>query len=239
MHPIQRLVPGLLGLALAVPLSAAAVAHEPDASAPQHQHKGLLGWKHCVECQRARAMSRDGVNVPPPPSALPAGATIEHVGHDAHDGHFHAEGVIIEEGPIVLEGAYPPGRAAVGGDAGYYAAAPVGRAAVGGGDPAPVGVARASEGNFTPVGAGNVASNVLRDPSVTPTSLPPAQTAVGGSVGARPRVISHLLGLPDLRRLRRDRASYLAREGHAAISYGEGINPVTELPASAVYGKDR
>lgn len=235
MHPIQRLVPGLLGLALAVPLSAAAVAHEPDAPASQHQHKGLMGWKHCVDCQRARALSRDGVNVPPPPSAVPQGAVIEHVGHDGHDGHFHAEGVIIEEGPIVLEGAYPPGQAVVGGEP-TYAAAPAGRAVVGGADPTPVGVSRAAAGNFTPVG--NVASNALRDPSITPTSIPPAQTAIGGSVGSRPRIISHLLGLPDLRRLRRERQAYQSREGHASISYGDGINPVTDLPASMVYGDE-
>jgi len=237
MHPIQRLVPGLLGLALAVPLSAAAVAHEPAAPASQHDHKGLMGWRHCTECQRARALARDGVNVPPPPTALPPGAVVEHVGHDGHDGHFHAEGVVIQEGPIVLEGAYPPGQAVVGGDP-SFASMPAGRAVVGGGaDPAPVGVSRAAEGNFTPVG--NVASNAPRDPSVTPTSIPPAQTAVGGSVGARPRIIAHLLGLPDLRRLRRDRQAYLSREGHASISYGDGINPVTELPASMVYGDNR
>jgi len=245
MLPYRGLIPGLLGLALAVSSSAGAVAHEPEseskapAPAANHQHKGLMGWKHCVECQRARAMARDGVNVPPPPTALPPGATVQHIGHGAHDGHIHAEGVIIEEGPIVLEEgyAYPPGQAVVGGGP-NLASMPAGRALVGGPEPAPVGVSRASEGNFTPVG-NMAAAGALRDPSVTPTSIPPAQTAVGGTTGARPRIISHLFGLPDLRRLRKDRQAYELREGHASIPYGDPSAPVNELPASMVYGKDR
>lgn len=247
MHRFRGLIPGLLGLALASPLSVEAVAHEPDAPASGHQHKGLMGWKSCVDCQRARAKARDGVDVPPPPSALPPGAAAQHqhVGHDARGGHyhadgqFHADGEVIHEGPIVLEQghAYPPGQAVVGGGA-NLAEMPAGRAVVGGPEPAPVGVSRATQGNFAP--AANVAANgPLRDPSVTPTSIPPAQTAIGGTVGARPRIISHLLGLPDLRRLRRDRQAYLAREGHASIPYGDPLDPVTELPASMVYGKDR
>lgn len=257
MHPYRGLIPGLLGLALAVSSSAGAVAHEPGAPASSHDHKGLMGWKSCVECQRARALSRDGVNVPPPPSTLPPGAsvqhlppgaavqhlppgaTIQHIGHDAHDGHVHAGEVIIEEGAIVLEEGQvlPPGRAVVGGGQ-NFAATPPGRAVVGGPEPAPVGVSRASEGNFTPVG--NVAaSGPLRDSSITPTSIPPAQTAIGGATSSRPRVISHLLGLPDLRRLRKDRQAYLAREGHASIPYGDQSAPVTDLPASMVYDKGR
>jgi len=239
MHPFRGLIPGLLGLALAAPLSVEAVAHEPVAPASNHQHKGLMGWKSCVECQRARAMARDGVNVPPPPSAIPPGATVHHVGHGAHDGHFHAEGEVIIEGPIVLDDAHAhaPGRAVVGGGP-NVASTPIGHAVVGGPEPAPVGVSRASQGNFTPVG--NVAAaGALRDPSVTPTSIPPAQTAIGGTTGARPRIISHLLGLPDLRRMRRDRQAYLLREGHASIPYGDAADPVTELPASMVYGEGR
>lgn len=250
MHPYRGLIPGLLGLALAVSSSAGAVAHEPEAPAPasNHDHKGLMGWKHCVECQRARALSRDGINVPPPPSALPPGATvqnlppgatIQHIGHDAHDGHVHSGEIIIEEGAIVLEEGQvlPPGRAVVGGGP-NLASMPPGRASVGGPEPAPVGVSRASEGNFTPVG-NMAAAGPLRDSSFTPTSIPPAQTAVGGATSSRPRVISHLLGLPDLRRLRKDRQAYLAREGHASIPYGDPSAPVTELPASMVYDEGR
>jgi hypothetical protein len=71
-----------------------------------------------------------------------------------------------------------------------------------------------------------------------PTSMIPPQTALGGPTGARPRIISHLLGLPDLRRLRRESDSYKSREPHASISYQENAAPVSELPASMVYGKD-
>ena len=37
-----------------------------------HHHKGLFGWRHCVECQRAWVKKHDGVDVPPPPSGSPA-----------------------------------------------------------------------------------------------------------------------------------------------------------------------
>lgn len=257
MHSLQRLIPGLLGLALAVSPSTGAVAHEPEAPAPHshHDHKGLLGRKNCVECQRARAFTRDGVNVPPPPSAVPQGAVvphgaavqyapdvaIQHIGHDAHDGHIHAEGgIIIEEGtPIVLEDghAHPPGRAVVGGGSTDLASMPPGRAVSGGPEPAPVGVSSVAGDNSAP--SGNVAAAPRRDSSFTPTSIPPAQTAIGGATSSRPRIISHLLGLPDLRRLRKDRQAYLAREGHASIPYGDQSAPVTDLPASMVYGDDR
>ncbi len=289
MHFPKRFIPGLLGLALAAPLTAEAVAqghggnpqaapigldhvepgdYQPTAApvaASAHDHKGLLGWRHCAECQRARAKARDGVDVPPPPSALRPGQG-QLPGHAAHHGHAHAaghdhtasntgcaacaaaavvQGSVVDgtivEGSIVVTDAYPPGQAVAGGETNLAASMPPGRA-VAGSDPAPVGVSRASQGNFTPFNnsmAATDARSALRDPSVMPTSLPPAQTAIGGATGARPRVISHLLGLPDLRRLNRERNAYKNREGHAAISYGDAAGPVTELPASMVFGKDR
>ena len=103
---------GLLATALAVPLSVPAVAQQtddytppapitldhaslearpgakagvssaPSAAAAKHHHKGFLGWRHCTECQRARAKAESGIDVPPPPSYVPQGPII-HQGHSA------------------------------------------------------------------------------------------------------------------------------------------------------------
>ncbi|WP_156512616.1 hypothetical protein [Planctomyces sp. SH-PL62] len=73
-----------------------------------------------------------------------------------------------------------------------------------------------------------------------PSSMIPPQTAIGGTTARSPRIITHMLDLPDLTRIgraareRRDRAD---RSSHASISYQEGVGPVTELPASVVFGK--
>lgn len=271
MRSSSRLVPALLGLALASSSSVAVgqqtyapapiglehgqapVAHAPRAAASKHTHKGLLGTRSCTECQRERAKARDGVDVPPPPSAMPAGVH----GH----GHSHAQvapgstgcisceadaaamgGTIVPGSIKVTDSqAMPPGRAVVGGEA-LAAEFPTGRAVVGGAGPAPVGVARASQGNFTPAVGALAAQPANRDPSVVPSSMiPPAQTAIGGDTGTpRPRIITHLLDLPDLSgigrslRGRDDRAS---RSAHAAISYEGAGGPVTDLPASMVFGK--
>ncbi len=283
-----RLVPGLLGLAMAAPLAAEAVGQDlggpqappivlehgtapaqpafaaRPAAAAKHEHKGLLGRRSCTECQRAKALARDGISVPPPPSALPPGAVPAGAGHQ--HGHAHvaaaapgstgcasceadaaAMGGTIVPGSIVVSDSridpQAPGRAVVGGEGEALAAEfPAGRAVSGGAAPEPVGVARASQGNFTPV-AGAMAAGPQagpRDPSVTPTSMIPAQTAIGGTTARSPRILTHLLDLPDLTRIgrdaraRRDRAD---RSSHASISYQDGVGPVTELPASVVFGK--
>ena len=49
-------------------------ANQPAAAqAAGHHHKGLFGYRHCVECQRAYAKAHDGVDVPPPPVDPAAG----------------------------------------------------------------------------------------------------------------------------------------------------------------------
>lgn len=286
MRSPLRLVTGLLGLALAAPLVGASAqesrpAHagqsdpiyleqgrasaQPGVSstAPRHEHKGLLGRRNCNECQRQRAMERDGINVPPPP-AMPAAIAAHQRGH----AHAHATaapagaagttgcvaceadaaamgGTIVPGSIVVTDSAsMPPGRAVVGGTE-VAADFPAGRAVVGGPEPSPVGVARASQGNFTPVAAAVAAGGTqgpLRDPSVMPSSMiPPAQTAIGADTGTpRPRIIKHMLDLPDLggigRSVRANR-SRASREAHAAISYDAPNGKVDELPASMVYGK--
>jgi len=229
------------------------VAPAPVAAAPaaKHSHKGLMGWRHCVECQRARARAESGIDVPPPPSAGPRAAmtsqgAIIHQGHAQHDhaqaigstGCAACEAGAVVVGPVTVTESYPSGHAVANGVM-TASDIPAGHAVVGGVDPAPVGVSRASQGNFTPINAMAATGPPPgpRDPSVMPTSMIPPQTALGGPTGGRPRIISHLLGLPDLRRLRRDSDAQKGREAHASISYQENSGPVSELPASMVYGK--
>lgn len=221
------------------------------ASTAGHNHKGLMGWRHCVECQRARAKAESGVNVPPPPSYIPQGRVV-HQGHGHGHGHDHAPAQVVgstgcaacEAGAVVVgpvtiteTDAFPAGYAVSNG-AMTASNMPAGHAVVGS-EPAPVGVSRSSQGNYTPfnaVAAGGPRQSP-RDPSVLQTSTIPPQTAIGGHEAGRPRIIAHLLDLPDLRRLRRDRQAYKSREQHASISYDESTGPVTDLPASVVYGK--
>ena len=95
MRFLARLGLGLCGLALVT--SAVVKADDPaappsNAVVPQaaqvagHHHKGLFGWRHCVECQRAYAKKRDGVDVPPPPSTAAAAAMAGTIVHDHNHG---------------------------------------------------------------------------------------------------------------------------------------------------------
>jgi hypothetical protein len=74
------------------------------------------------------------------------------------------------------------------------------------------------------------------DPAVVPTNLLPAQSAIASAPSSRPHIISHLLGLPLLGTHRREREEK-ERDKHASIAYGQTGTPVTDLPASVVYGK--
>ena len=82
MSFLARFGLGLCGLSLVAAPAVRAQApaspypsNPPTAAQPAgHHHKGLFGYRHCVECQRAYVKAHDGVNVPPPPSALPPGA---------------------------------------------------------------------------------------------------------------------------------------------------------------------
>ncbi|MGZ3432630.1 MAG: hypothetical protein ACXWN0_13230, partial [Isosphaeraceae bacterium] len=95
MRFLARLGLGLWGLALVT--SAVVKADDPaappsDAAVPQaaqvagHNHKGLFGWRHCVECQREYAKKRHGVDVPVPPSTAAAAAMAGTTVHDHNHG---------------------------------------------------------------------------------------------------------------------------------------------------------
>lgn len=253
-----RLLLGMFGLAVAVPSLAVAapfgddagaqavVAGQPEAQAQPapHHHHGLFGRRHCVECQRAYVKARDGVDVPAPPP-IEAGAMVH--GHSMAQASScpTCQGNAVTAGPVMMADAHAPGYAVVGGAESMASAGAPGYAVVNetplGGDPAPIGVSRsalATQGDPRMAAMGpRPGARGSYDPSVTPTSIPPAQVAMQGPGHDRPHIIGHLLGLPKFGQIRRDREQK-ERDKHAAIAYGDQAAKVTELPASMVYGKD-
>jgi hypothetical protein len=216
---------GAMPSAMAAP---APVQAEP-APAPAHHHHGLLGRRHCVECQRAYYKKHDGVDIPAPPG-YPGGAPM------AAGGTVVSGPVVISEHVVGPVDPNAPGYAVVGGPEG----AP-GYAVVNGGangvDPTPIGVARGGQGAMADPrmaaamphpGAGSY------DPAVMPTSVPRPPTPMSGPGHNRPHIISHTLGLPILGKHHEQRVEK-RREQHAAIAYGDPDKKVTELPASVVY----
>jgi hypothetical protein len=139
-----------------------------------------------------------------------------------------APGYAVAGGNVAMAGA--PGYAVAGGAA--FGAGP---------EPSPIGVARSTLPQW---GGPNMAAAGARagaggfDPAVTPSSIPPAQTALANPHHARPHVIRHVLNLPNWGEHRREREDR-AREKHAAIAYGQPNAPVSELPASMVYGNGK
>jgi hypothetical protein len=250
----SRLLLGMFGLAVAGQSLAvaapfgdegapAAVAGQPDAQAQPHHHHGLLGRRHCVECQRAYVKAHDGIDVPAPPP-LEAGAMVHSHAMMAPGGSCPTcQGNAVASGPMLTADAHAPGYAVVGGGEMVASAGAPGYAVVNdapiGQDPAPIGVSRSAQGGY---GDPRMAAMGARpsgsyDPSVMPTSIPPAQQAIEGPGHNRPHIISHLLGLPKLGTIRRAREDK-EREKHASIAYGEQNTKVTELSTEMVYGKN-
>ena len=223
--PVGPATGAAMAPAMAAPPAAPAAAQAP------HHHHGLLGRRHCVECQRAHVKAVDGVDIPPPP------------GYPGAPGM--AVGGPVVSGPVVVrEYYYPggdpnaPGYAVVGGPE----AAP-GMVMVNGGmpgaDPTPIGMARG--GQNAPVDP-RMAVAMQRpgggsyDPAVMPTSVPPPPAPMSGPGHNRPHVISHLLGLPIVGKHHEERVEK-RRERHSAEAYGDSNEKVTELPASVVYSR--
>jgi hypothetical protein len=199
----------------------------PASAAAPHQHKGLFARRHCVECQRAYVKAHDGVVVPPPP------------GYPGAPG-MPVQGGMVVNGPGVVWDPHAPGYAVVG--PGVVEEAP-GYAVAGGGmpgaEPTPIGMARATQNPWADPRMAAVAPRPGAgpyDPSVVPSSLPPAQVAMSGPGHDRPHVVSHILGIPKLGRHWQERQDR-RREQHASIAYGEKDQKVGELPASMVYGR--
>jgi hypothetical protein len=247
MRVQSRLVLGLYGLALAFPAWVVAAPPDDNEAAaasvvPPHRHKGLFGWRHCVECQRAYVKSHDGIDIPPPPALGPQAGMHGQVVALQPGNCTVCEGMPVGPGMVVSGDPHAPGYAMVGGpgmmqDAPGYAV--VGEAAPGAG-PSPIGVSRGQQvawANGAMAARGMQGGAGPYDPAVVPTSIPPAQVALEGPGHDRPHIISHLFGLPIVGHHRREREEK-AREKHASIAYDQPNRQVTELPASLVYGKN-
>jgi hypothetical protein len=263
MRFLARLGLGLCGLAIVVsPVVRAddSVAPVLDPSVPQqagptaqpgqaagHHHKGIFSWRHCTECQRAMAKKRDGVDVPPPPSMIPTGALPGQLVHNHGDaaGCAACQAGTVVTGPVTVVESYPAGHSVVGGPALAGNSAP-GYAVVGGSmgpvmagaDPAPVGVSSAGQPRWNAPRMAQAGPRAgAYDPSVMPSSMIPAQTALSGPTAGRPHIISHLFGFGGISRHNREVREDKAREAHASISYSKPNEQVNEVPASLVYGK--
>jgi hypothetical protein len=257
MRFLARFSAGLCGLALVT--SAAVKADDPapppsDAAVPQaaqaagHNHKGLFGWRHCVECQRAYAKKHYGVDVPPPPSSPAAAALAGPIVHDHNHGVPCAacQAATVVSGPVSVVESYPPGHAVVGGPV-LAGNLPPGYAVVGGDgpvpagvDPAPVGVSRAVQSQWNNPRLASMpprAGAAPYDPSVQPSSMIPPQTALDTQTSTRPHILSHLFGFGGIRQHIREEREDKERSVHASIAYDTSTQPVNEVPAAAVYGK--
>ena len=179
----------------------------------------------CSACQAGTVVSGPATVV----ESSPPGHAV--AGGQALAGNY-PPGYAVSGGQV-LAGNYPPGPAVSGGNFGP------GVASV---EPTPVGVSRSSQ---TPLKNPHMAATGPRapagpyDPSVQPSSMIPAQTALDRETTARPHILSHLLGFDGITRYFRESRDDKFRDAHAAISYDSASQPVTEVPATAVYGKGR
>ncbi len=220
-----RMSLALFGLALAVPTAAMAQGPaRPGASGGPHKHtKGLFGNKRsCNECQ-VKELAAKGVHVPPPPSPIPDGAIV------SVEECTTCQSAPIVSGPMIVQGGNAPGHAVVGGAASGYAV-------VGGeapsAEPTPIGEFNPRLASSVPPAAAGRPGTM--DRSLTPTGMAP--NPIRPKTHNDPRVISHLLGLSDLRPRRRAARQAQEREEHAKITYGPTNGRVNEVPASVIYG---
>lgn len=227
--PLAPAAPDAL-VAPAAPVASASSAAAVVAVA-KHTHKGLFGWRHCTECQRARIKSRDGVDIPAPPSldpgVVPGGMAAAH----------GAPCPTCQGGRIMAPGdPHAPGIAAVGGDPSAPGIAVVNEMMSA--EPTPVGMATARPHGFSGINVAGTAgprpAMGAYDPLVAPAGIPPAQDVVTAPGHDHPHIIGHLFGIPNFGMMRRAQEDK-ERARHAAISYGQSNKPVTELPASVVY----
>src|SRR5262249_15188799 len=183
---------------------------------------------------RAYYKAHDGVDIPAPPPIEGMQGQLVSNGANCPT----CQGNAVVSGPMMSHDPHAPGYAVVGGEAPGYAV--IGEAMVGS-EPVPVGVARRrNHGALDPRMAATAArpGSGPVDPSVVPTNLPPGQVALAAPASNRPHIISHLFGLPNFGQHHRDRVDR-ERQKHASIAYGQLDHPVTEIPASLVYGKDK
>jgi hypothetical protein len=202
----------MLGLALAA-LPAAALADTcPECQARQYNKKHTFGSiKICARCAQAQMAANGGVLPPPGPPMMVTSAP----GMSARQACVACQnaGSVMAPGYAVAEG-------------GQFASM----------DPAPIGVVQT---NYQHPASGSAAlppGRAVVGPASNPVASFGSPNMVAPPEPDRPRLLPHLI--PWSRRPGRSESRReQARSAHAAIPYGTCAQPVTELPASAVFGR--
>jgi len=267
MRGLGRIGAALAGLALASPAFSLSMAGPPDLLSPTDSGtaataptavKGVsrvaLGAKAaparpkgkakaerlCSVCQYEKTRAETGLNIPPPES-LPPGTPV--AGSECTK--CGAATAVVMSGPMTPARAMPagdrtasaPGRASAGGPGDARSAS--GYAVVN--EPTPISATQPRMASAGGMGAGPMGAPMgmsrpgARDSAVMPTSA--ASDPVSPKAHKRPHILGHLFGVSELRNDMADALGRRGRDGHAAIPYGPSTQPVTDLPASAVYGR--
>lgn len=216
----------VLGLAIAVPCVAEA-GPCPTCDAINQGNRGLLGRpsksRHlCPKCQLDAALRESGSN----PVVI----------HNAAGPDMLPPGVSGMNGMQGMPGACAACEAsAPSGEPAGYAALGTGGTIIST-EPTPIGLMRAG---FQPQ-AGPVPATAASPMGMAghPTLIPAAPTGWQPRRSHRTSVIAHLFGLDGFGQWRADRAEARASQ-HARLPLGStpGTGPVTDVPASAVYGR--
>ena len=183
-----RMSLALFGLALAVPTAATAQGPaQPGASGGPHRHtKGLFGNKRsCTECQ-VKELAAKGIHVPPPPPPIPDGAIVS-------EGECTAcQSAPMVSGPMTSRVAMRPAMRSSAGRpramrwSGERSLRPSRRRSAWS-----IRASLRASRRPPPAVPGTM------DRSLTPTSMAP--NPIRPKTHNDPRVLSHLLGLSDLR----------------------------------------
>ncbi|WZO99774.1 hypothetical protein EP7_001387 [Isosphaeraceae bacterium EP7] len=212
-----------------------------------HAHKHERGMfrkaRPCIECQRAKLASQ-GIFVPPPPDALPARIPAGSVCTSCQQAAAAGGEVVTMVGMPIESSDEAAGHAVVG-DLGH--GQPTGNMGIAGAEPVPVGVVQTNYNagapapysvadRIDPLARGHAGMTRPQGPVPMNGPIPPAPTPASSGANARPRVLAHLFGFEGIGRAGREAREQKAREQHAKISYGNAGGPISELPASMVYG---
>lgn len=207
MRRLDSLRLAVIGLALAAPAVAWA---GPPAEIVNSTAKHRRGRHLCPDCQLKEQMRKDGLTVPPPTTV----AGMPMASNDLANCTACQAG-----GTVVMAPGTSSGYAAVGG---MVTA-----------EPTPVGVVQT---NYRATPTGGAPGYASVGGMNHAAAVPPAGIPVGDPPRGRAHVLAHLFGLPtrgDWTQESRARK----RAAHAAIRYDDGVQKVTDLPASMVFGR--
>jgi hypothetical protein len=217
VYPAQ---PGLDGQILMAP---------PASAAAPHKHKGKT---LCARC----AAAQDPRNMPP--------VRVISCAHSRNGACPTCQALLAMPGQVVMMGSptppQAPGRAVV--SSGGPPPAVAGRMPAGpsdgpASDPAPIGVVRAGYANGPPTANSGAAQPSSPGRAVAEAGPGSSPYRPKTEPGISPNVIGHLFGFAGIGSGRARETARRKAEAHAMIQYNNEGPTVTDLPASAVYGR--